>query len=86
MEAELNEPALRYSYRLIDIRDLDSERLLEISHVGDNIVAILTRLPDERAAVRRVLERIAGLAPEERENALNRLIILAGCVSRWRRC
>ena len=51
MEAELNGPALKYSYRLIDIRDVDGVRLLESAHLGDNIVAVLTRLPDPRAAV-----------------------------------
>jgi predicted transposase YdaD len=46
--------------------------------VGDNIVAILTRLPDERAAVRRIVERIADLPAGEREAAFEQLFILAG--------
>jgi hypothetical protein len=51
MEAELRGPALSYTYRLVDIRELNGERLLESHYVGDNIVAILTSLPDVRAAV-----------------------------------
>jgi hypothetical protein len=78
MEAELNGPALRYSYHLVDIRELDGEKLLESPSVGDNIVAILARLRDPRAAVRRVVERIARLPHAEREEALARLAILAG--------
>ena len=78
MGTELRGPALSYSYRIVDIRDLDGERLLESPRVGDNIVAILTRLPDLRASVHRVRERIAGLGPGEREVALERLLILAG--------
>jgi hypothetical protein len=78
MEAELNGPALRYSYRLVDIRELDGERLLESPSVGDNIVAIPARLRDPRAAVRRVVDRIAMLPPADREEALARLAILVG--------
>jgi hypothetical protein len=78
MGTELRGPALSYSYRIVDIRDLNGERLLDSPRVGDNIVAILTRLPDLRASVNRVMERIAGLGPGEREAALQRLLILAG--------
>jgi hypothetical protein len=78
MEGKLKGPALSYSYRLIDIRELDGERLLKSPRVGDNIVAILTGVPDVRAAVHRVVERIAELQAGERETALKQLLILAG--------
>lgn len=78
MKTELRGPALSYSYRLVDIKDLDGERLLASPRVGDNIVAILTRLPDMRSSVHRILERIASLGPGEREGALRRLMLLAG--------
>lgn len=78
MATEIRSPALNYSYRIVDIRDLDGERLLESPRVGDNIIAILTRLPDLRASVHRVMGRIASLGPGEREAALERLLILAG--------
>ena len=78
MEATLSGPALNFSYRLVDVRDLDGERLLESAHIGDNIVAILTRLPDVRAAIHRVVERIADLPGEERDAAFAQLFILAG--------
>lgn len=78
MEAELNTPALKHSYRIIDIRDLDGALLLESSHLADNIVAVLTRLPDARAAVHRIVARIAELPPGERETAAEQLFILAG--------
>jgi hypothetical protein len=78
MKTELRGPAFSYSYRLVDIRDLDGERLLASPRVGDNIVAILTRLPDIRGSVHRILERITRLKPEQREAALRRLMILAG--------
>jgi predicted transposase YdaD len=78
MEAELNGPASRYSYQLVDIRELDGERLLDSPSVGDNMVAILTRLRDPTAAVHRVVERIANLPHAQRKEALARLAILAG--------
>jgi hypothetical protein len=78
MEAELHGPDLSFAYRLIDIRWLDGDRLLESMEVGDNVIAILAHLRDHREAVRRIVERIAGLAPSERETALAQLTILAG--------
>jgi predicted transposase YdaD len=78
MESELRGPSVLYQYRLIDIRTLDGDRLLESEEVGDNVIAILARLRDHRRAVRRIVKRIAGLAAAEREEALARLFILAG--------
>jgi hypothetical protein len=46
--------------------------------VDDNIVALLTRLSEQRRAAQLVLQRIAGLASGQREEALDRLLILAG--------
>ncbi len=78
METALHGPSLDYSYRMVDIRDLDGARLLKSERVDDNIVALLTRLSDRRQAARVVLQRIAGLEPGERRSALDRLLILAG--------
>lgn len=78
MAAELRGPALDYSYRIVDVRDFNGERLLDSPLGGDNIVAILTRLPDRRASIHRIVKRIAGLGPGKREAALARLLILAG--------
>jgi hypothetical protein len=54
---------------------LDGERLLESEEVGDNVIAILARLRDHKDVVRRIVERIAGLMPVEREAALGQLIL-----------
>lgn len=78
MESAIHGPDLSFSYRLVDIRTLDGDRLLESDGVGDNVVAILAGLRDHEGAVRRVVERIAGLAAAERETALAQLMILAG--------
>jgi hypothetical protein len=51
---------------------------VESADVGDNVIAILARLRDHKEAVRKIVERIAGLAAAERETALAQLMILAG--------
>jgi predicted transposase YdaD len=78
MASELRAPGVLFQYRLIDIRELDGDRLMESGEVGDNVIAILAGLRDHEGAVRRIMERIAGLATAERETALAQLTILAG--------
>jgi Domain of unknown function (DUF4351) len=78
MARELRGDDVWFRYRAIDIRELDGDRLLESEEVGDNVIAILARLRDHKDAVRRIVERIAGLVPAERETALGQLLILAG--------
>src|SRR5437016_10847950 len=46
MDSELRGPAVSFRYEMIDIRSLDGDRLLESPEVGDNVIAILTRLRD----------------------------------------
>jgi len=75
---ELRGPDLRFQYRVIDIRTLDGDRLLESGDVGDNVIAIPGRLRDHKEAAHRIVERIAGLAATARETALAQLLILAG--------
>jgi hypothetical protein len=67
-----------FRYHLVDIRDLDGEELLASENLGDNVIAILTRLGGEPDAVRRVLKQIAKGPPAERDRALAELSILAG--------
>jgi hypothetical protein len=78
MASELRGENVWFQYRAVDIRELDGERLLESDEVGDNVIAILTGLRDHKDAVRRIVERIAGLAPAERETALGQLLVLSG--------
>jgi len=78
MDSELVGPQHVCRYTLIDIRSLDSEPLLQSSWLADNIIAILTRLRDQRAAVRQILARIATLEGGEKEAAIAQLLILAG--------
>jgi predicted transposase YdaD len=78
MVTAIKEPAFSFSYELVDIRDLDAERLLASPWVSDNILAILGRFKDPRETVRRVLRRISDLSGEARGVAFQQLSILAG--------
>jgi hypothetical protein len=78
MENRLDGPDWFFQYRLIDIRSLDGERLMESGDVGDNVIAILARVRDDKEAVHKIMERLGGLARAERETALAQLTILAG--------
>lgn len=67
-----------FRYRAIDIREIDGDRLLKSDGVGDNVIAILAKLRDRRQALHKIVSRLAGLPPEERREALDQLLILAG--------
>lgn len=78
MGSELRGPDVSFRYRMIDIRDLDGDRLLESEETGDNVSAILARLRDHSSAIHKSVGRIAGLPAAERDAALSQLLILAG--------
>jgi predicted transposase YdaD len=78
MDSELLGPDVSFRYRMIDIRDLDGDHLLESEETGDNVIAILARLRDHKAAIGKIVGRIADLPAAERETALSQLLILAG--------
>ncbi|HMJ62214.1 MAG TPA: DUF4351 domain-containing protein, partial [Bryobacteraceae bacterium] len=61
-----------------DIRTLDSEPLLNSVLPADNVIAILTRLRDRPAAIRRILSRIGTLETGARDAAFAQLLILSG--------
>lgn len=61
MDRELRSANLSFRYRLVDIREIDGEQLLESDNIGDNVIAVLTRLRDHRSAIRGIVKRIAGL-------------------------
>src|SRR2546423_3487211 len=45
---------------------------------GDNVIAILAKVRDQRMAIRQVVGRIAGLSSLQRDAAFDQLLILAG--------
>jgi predicted transposase YdaD len=78
MRPRLSGLRFEFSYELRDMRDLDGDRLLDSADFGDNVLAVLARLRDRKAAVAEIVRRIAGLDDTQRDNTLGQLIILAG--------
>jgi hypothetical protein len=78
MPATLLAPGWSYSYELVDIRQIDAQRLLASSHLEDNIMAVLARLPDRRMNIRTILQRIEAAGTAEQERAIAELSVLAG--------
>jgi hypothetical protein len=76
-EPDSGDPDFLYRYTLVDIRDLDANLLLASPHIEDNVLAILTRLQNQAATVRQILERIANLEPSQRRNALAQLLVIS---------
>jgi predicted transposase YdaD len=70
--------SLAFRWRVVDIRELDGDALLASGNPEENVIAVLMRLGDKRAAVRRILERIAETDPGRRQTTLREFIILAG--------
>ena len=77
MIAFIDEPTLKFSYELIDIRNLDGEPLLESDALEDNLIALLCGLQDQRRAVRTVLEKFTKLPDKARADARVKLDILS---------
>jgi hypothetical protein len=78
MEDTLLGPDLQFRYRLVDVRDLDGERLRQSPQMGDNVIAILTRLRDQRGALNEILGKLSNLDIDGREFYLRALLTLAG--------
>jgi hypothetical protein len=78
MKPELAGPRFAFSYELRDMRELDGDTLLESADPGDNVLAVLGRLRDSKAAVAEIVRRVAGLDATRRDVAAGQLMILAG--------
>jgi hypothetical protein len=61
MAAGLTGPDLSFRYGLVDLRDIDGEALLASDQVGDNVIAVLTRLRSHGTAVQEIVRKVAEL-------------------------
>jgi predicted transposase YdaD len=78
MPTEIVGPDFFCRFKIIDIRTLDEESLLNSPFDTDNILAILTHHRDRRETIRRILARIATLETGRRDDSFKKLMILAG--------
>jgi predicted transposase YdaD len=65
-------------YTLIDMRDVDGELLVASSEPSDNVLGILARLGNHRAALRSILEKVSRLRADQAAFYCQALLILAG--------
>jgi predicted transposase YdaD len=72
------DPGFAFRYRLIDVRDLDTEALLASPWIEDNVLAILSGPSEPAKAVRRILERVRALEEPARHAAFAQFLILSG--------
>jgi hypothetical protein len=77
MKNRIEGPGLSYCFHMVNIRDLDGERLLTRENLSDNVIALLTRSGGTSGTVRRILKRIAAGRPAERDRAFSELMIVA---------
>ena len=73
----IREKRLRFSYDVIDIRQLNAEPLLESDQLSDNLLAILCNVKDVRAVSRRILQKLRALPMKQAKDAAFKLTILS---------
>ncbi len=77
MKSSLTVRGIRFHYRLVDVREIDGEKLLASRDLKDNVIAILGRLDNPREAIRRILGRIARSKPGQRVAPMQEILALA---------
>jgi len=79
MRSVFETPTMRYEFQLLDIREVDSEPLLTSDDWGDNVLALLTSVEQERVLLR-VEQQIRKLKGEEQETAARLFVIVSGII------
>ncbi|HEX4228002.1 MAG TPA: DUF4351 domain-containing protein [Bryobacteraceae bacterium] len=78
MAAELQGRDFHFAYTVVDIRELDSQELLNSDAPGDNILAVLANTKSPEVTALEVLRRLSRLPIEEQAKQLPILMILSG--------
>ena len=68
---------VKYSYKLIDIREIDCRLLLESDIPEDIVMAILCKTDDVDATIRKILDKLSVLPLKEREGYIRKLLYLS---------
>jgi hypothetical protein len=70
-------PSMRYEFQLLDMHEVDGEPLVESDDWGDNLLALLTPVAQERV-LHKVEKQIRKLMGEEQETAARLFVIISG--------
>ena len=76
MDRRVDLGGIQVEYRLMDIREIDSEALMRAGRPGDLALAMLARGGTEK--LHRILEQTKSLDPSARNRALTQLALLSG--------
>ncbi|MBF0567601.1 MAG: hypothetical protein HQK95_01920 [Nitrospirae bacterium] len=77
MQNHMEGEGVNYSYKLIDIREIDCSQLLESDCPEDIVLAILCKTGDVDATIRKILDKLSILPPKEREGYIRKLLYLS---------
>ncbi|MBF0537947.1 MAG: hypothetical protein HQL03_06805 [Nitrospirae bacterium] len=68
---------IKYAYRLIDIRTIDSNKLIASDNLEDVLLAVLCKTDDVDGTIKKILDRIYPLPPREREDYIIKLLYIS---------
>ncbi|MBF0458161.1 MAG: hypothetical protein HQK99_09730 [Nitrospirae bacterium] len=77
MQNHMEGEGVKYSYKLIDIREIDCCQLLESDSPEDIVLAILCKTRDVDALIRSILDKLSRLPLKEREGYIRKLLYLS---------
>jgi len=79
MENKITNPYLSFTYKIVDLKEVDCKSLIESSQPSDWVIAVLCRMDNEIEQLRRILQKIASLPnPNQRRRYLEYLTNLLG--------
>jgi hypothetical protein len=77
MQNHMEGEGVSFSYRLVDIREIDCSQLLQSDSPEDIVLAILCGTKDVDATIRKILDKLSVLPPKEREGYIRKLLYLS---------
>ncbi|KWT74995.1 hypothetical protein [Candidatus Magnetominusculus xianensis] len=77
MKNHMEGEGVKYSYKLIDIREIDCRQLLESDIPEDMVLAILCKTEDVDVTIRKILDKLTVLPLKEREGYIRKLLYLS---------
>ncbi|MEO5356740.1 MAG: hypothetical protein H7844_05505 [Nitrospirae bacterium YQR-1] len=77
MKNEIKMHGLHFTYKIIDIRDIDCRELLNSDDPGDNILAVLCKTEDADGTIKGILAKLSELPVEEKESYVLKLLQLS---------
>ena len=77
MKNEIKIPGLHFTYKIIDIRDIDCQELLESDDPADNVLAILCKTENADRTIKGILAKLSELPLEERRDYVLKLLTLS---------